>query len=128
MAHAASSFLPSPFEKAAIFTIDGVGEWTTTSYGMGEGNNIKLLKEIKFPHSLGLLYSTITAYLGFSVNNSEYKVMGLSAYGNMNKKTNQYYKKLIKVIDIKEDGSYRLDMSYFRYHYSNRMPSKKLCK
>jgi len=128
MAHAASSFLPSPFKKAAIFTIDGAGEWTTTTYGVGEGNNIKLLKEIKFPHSLGLLYSTITAYLGFSVNNSEYKVMGLSAYGNMDKKTNQYYKKLIKVIDIKEDGSYRLDMGYFKYHYSNRMPSKKLCK
>jgi len=128
MAHAASSFLPSSFKKAAIFTIDGVGEWTTTAYGIGEGNDIKLSKEIRFPHSLGLLYSTITAYLGFTVNNSEYKVMGLSAYGDTNKETNPYYKKLIKVIDIKRDGSYGLDMSYFKYHYSNRMPSNKLCK
>ncbi len=126
MAHAAS-FLMSPFEKAAILTIDGVGEWTTTTYGYGNGNEITLLKEIQFPHSLGLLYSTITAYLGFSVNNSEYKVMGLSAYGNMNKKTNPYYEKLKQVIDVKEDGSYRLDMDYFVYHYGNKMPSEKLC-
>lgn len=126
MAHAAS-FLISPFKEAAIVTIDGVGEWTTTTYGFGKENNIKLFKEIKFPHSIGLLYSTITAYLGFSVNNSEYKVMGLSPYGDMNKKTNQYYEKLKKVIDIKEDGSYRLDMDYFIFHYANRMPSKKLC-
>src|SRR3989338_4724350 len=126
LAHAAS-FLSSPFKKAAIVTIDGVGEWTTTTYGIGNGNRIKLLKEIKFPHSLGLLYSTITAYLGFSVNNSEYKVMGLSPYGTMDKKKNEYYKKLKTVIDIKEDGSYRLDLSFFTYHYKDRMPSKKLC-
>jgi len=128
LAHAAGSFLPSPFKNAAILTIDGVGEWTTTAYGIGKGNDINLEKEIKFPSSLGLLYSTITAYLGFSVNNAEYKVMGLAPYGNMNKKTNPYYLKLKKVIDIKEDGSYRLDMSYFVYHYKDRMPSKKLCK
>jgi len=128
MAHAASSFLLSPFQKAAILTVDGVGEWTTTAYGLGEGSDIKLIKEIKFPHSLGLLYSTITAYLGFSVNNSEYKVMGLSAYGDMNKETNPYYHKLKKVVDVKEDGSYRFDMSYFIYHFVDRMPSKKLCK
>lgn len=127
MAHAASSFLVSPFKKAAILTVDGVGEWTTTAYGIGENNDINLMKEIKFPHSLGLLYSTITAYLGFSVNNSEYKVMGLSPYGDMNKNTNQYYKKLKRVIDIKEDGSFRFDMDYFVYHYKDRMPSKKLC-
>lgn len=127
-AHAVGSFLPSPFKKAAIVTVDGVGEWVTTSYGIGEGNKIRMLKKIEFPHSLGLFYSTITAYLGFSVNNSEYKVMGLSPYGNMNKKTNQYYQKLRKVIDLKGDGSYRLDMSYFTYHYKNRMPSKKLCQ
>ena len=127
MAHAAS-FLISPFEKAAILTVDGVGEWTTTAYGSGEKNNIKLSKEIKFPHSLGLLYSTITAYLGFSVNNSEYKVMGLAPYGDMNKKTNPYYKKLLNVIDIKEDGSYRLNQKYFAYSYKDKMPSKKLCK
>jgi len=126
MAHAAS-FLISPFEKAAILSIDGVGEWTTTAYGYGEGNKIKLMKEIKFPHSLGLLYSTITAYLGFRVNNSEYKVMGLSAYGDMNRDRNEYYNRLKQVIDIKEDGSYRLDMSYFVFHYANRMPSQKLC-
>ena len=128
LAHAASSFLPSPFKKAAIFTIDGVGEWDTTTYGFGEGNNIELKKGLIFPDSLGLLYSTITAYLGFRVNNSEYKVMGLSAYGDMNKETNPYYSKLEKVIDIKEDGSYKLDMDYFKFHYSNRMPSAKLCK
>ncbi len=128
MAHAASTFLVSPFEKAAIVTIDGVGEWTTTTYGVGEGNKINLLKEIKFPDSLGLLYSTITAYLGFSVNNSEYKVMGLSSCGNMDKQTNPYYEKLKKVIDIKKDGSFAMDMSYFVYHYKDRMPSKKLCK
>jgi len=128
MSHAAGSFLLSPFQKAAILTVDGVGEWTTTAYGVGEDTNIELIKEIKFPSSLGLLYSTITAYLGFKVNNSEYKVMGLSAYGNMNKKTNHYYYKLKKVIDIKEDGSYRLDMKYFSFHYSGKMPSRRLSK
>lgn len=128
LAHAASSFLVSPFEKAAVVTVDGVGEWTTTTYGVGESNNIKLEKEIKFPHSIGLLYSTITAYLGFSVNNSEYKVMGLSPYGCWDKEKNQFYKKLKEVIDIKEDGSYRMDMSYFVYHYKDKMPSQKMCK
>lgn len=128
LAHAASSFLISPFHKAAILTVDGVGEWTTTAYGIGNGNDIHLMKEIRFPNSLGLLYSAITAYLGFKVNNSEYKVMGLSPYGLMDKEKNLYYKKLREVIDIKEDGSYRLDMSYFIYHYADRMPSKKLCK
>ncbi len=127
IAHA-SSFFVSPFKKAAILSVDGVGEWTTTAYGIGNNNKIDLIKEIKFPHSLGLLYSTLTAYLGFSVNNSEYKVMGLSPYGNMDKGTNPYYKKLKQVIDIKDDGSYRLDMSYFVYHFYNRMPSKKLCR
>ena len=125
--HAASAFLVSPFEKAAIVTVDGVGEWTTTAYGIGEGNSIHLLKEIKFPHSLGLFYSTITAYLGFSVNNAEYKVMGLSAYGTMDREKNQYYQKLRTVIDLKDDGSFQLDMSYFTYHYGTRMPSEKLC-
>lgn len=127
LAHAASSFLVSPFQEAAILTVDGVGEWSTTTYGVGRDNDIHLMKEIRFPHSLGLLYSTITAYLGFRVNNSEYKVMGLAAYGDMNKETNPYYMKLRKIIDIKEDGSYRLDMSYFVYHYRDKMPSKKLC-
>ncbi len=128
LAHAASSFLVSPFKKAAVVTVDGVGEWTTTTVGVGEGNNVNLLKEIRFPHSIGLLYSTITAYLGMSVNNSEYKIMGMSPYGAMDRKKNEYYKRLLRVIDIKEDGSYRLDMSYFTYHYGNKMPSKKLCE
>lgn len=127
MAHAAGSFLISPFKKSAILTVDGVGEWTTTALGVGEDNKISLKKEIIFPHSLGLLYSTITAYLGFSVNNSEYKVMGLSPYGNIHKETNPFYNKFKKIIDIKEDGSYKLDMSYFSYHYKNKMPSKKMC-
>lgn len=128
LAHAASSFLPSPYEKAAIVTADGVGEWTTTACGIGDKNKITLLKEIQFPTSIGLLYSTITAYLGFSVNNSEYKVMGLAPYGNMNTKTNPYYAKLMSIIDVKKDGSYRFDMSYFDYSFKNRMPSKKLCE
>src|SRR3989344_1601832 len=128
LAHAASSFLASPFKKAAILTVDGVGEWTTTAYGLGDDKEINLLKEIIFPHSLGLLYSAITAYLGFSVNNSEYKVMGLSPYGIMDKNQNAYYSKLKQVIDLKEDGSYRLDLSYFVYHYKDRMPSQKMCQ
>jgi len=128
LAHAASSFLVSPFPEAAILTVDGVGEWTTTAYGIGKGNDIHLMKEIRFPHSLGLLYSAITAYLGFSVNNSEYKVMGLAPYGNMNRQTSPYYPKLKKVIDVKEDGSYRLDLGYFVYHYKQKMPSEKLCQ
>src|SRR3989338_2066555 len=127
LAHAASTFLVSPFEEAAIVTVDGVGEWTTTTYGIGRGNDIELLKEIQFPPSIGLMYSTITAYLGMSVNNSEYKVMGLAPYGNMDPEKNEYYKKLRQVVDIKKDGSYRLDMGYFKYHYADRMPSKKFC-
>lgn len=127
LAHAASSFLVSPFKHAAIVTLDGVGEWTTTTYGRGDDTEIHLMKHIQFPHSIGLLYSTLTAYLGFSVNNSEYKVMGLAAYGNMDRESNPYYKKLRSIIDLKEDGSYRLDMQYFCFHYADRMPSQKLC-
>lgn len=126
LAHAASSFLVSPFDSAAVVTIDGVGEWTTTAYGVCQGSEINLQQEIKFPHSLGLLYSTITAYLGFSVNNSEYKIMGLSAYGDQNKNTNEFYKKLKRAIDVKDDGSFRLDMSYFDFHFTDHMPSFKL--
>ena len=121
MSHAASTFLVSPFKKAAILTVDGVGEWATTTFGVGEGSHITLLKEIRFPHSLGLLYSTITAYLGFSVNNSEYKVMGLSPYGKPT-----YYDQFMQLIDVKDDGSYALDMSYFLFHHAMRMPSPKL--
>lgn len=124
LCHASSAYFPSPFEKAAIFTIDGVGEWTTTAYGHAEKNKLYLEREIRFPHSVGLLYSTVTAYLGFSVNNSEYKVMGLSAYGKKDRKRNPYYQKLKEVIYIKRDGSYALNMDYFVYHYKNSMPSK----
>jgi len=123
MAHAASSYLVSPFKKAAILTVDGVGEWATTTMGYAKENDITILKQIKFPHSLGLLYSTVTAHLGFSVNNSEYKVMGLSPYGKPT-----YYEQFKKMMDIKEDGSYSLDMSYFDFHYKNTMPSKKFIK
>jgi len=127
MAHAASSFLVSPFKESAILTVDGVGEWSTLTFGVGKGNTINLMKDLEFPHSLGLLYSTITAYLGFSVNNSEYKVMGLAPYGEMNREKNPFYNKIMKMIDVKPDGSFRFDMSYFMYHYADRMPSKKLC-
>ena len=120
LAHAASAFLVSPYEEAAILTIDGVGEWATASYGYGKGNEITLLKELRFPNSVGLLYSTVTAHLGFSVNNSEYKVMGLAPYGKPT-----FYDKFKKVVDIKEDGSIEFDMSYFDYHYKLTMPSKR---
>ena len=111
LSHAASAFYPSPFEEAAVLTMDGVGEWTTTSLAVGKGSDLKVLKEIHFPHSLGLLYSAITYYTGFKVNSGEYKVMGLAPYGEPK------YAKLIKdhLIDIKEDGSFALDMSYFNY-------------
>ncbi len=109
--HAASAFYPSPFEKAAILTIDGVGEWATTSYGVGDWNKIDIMSEIKFPHSLGLLYSAFTYYTGFRVNSGEYKVMGLAPYGEPK------YVDLIldNLIDLKEDGSYKLNMKYFNY-------------
>jgi carbamoyltransferase len=109
--HAASAFFPSPFEEAAILTLDGVGEWSTTCLGVGRGNKIELTDEIRFPHSLGLLYSAFTYYTGFRVNSGEYKVMGLAPYGN------PIYKDLIleKILDLKEDGSFHLDMSYFNY-------------
>lgn len=109
--HAASAFFPSPFERAAILTIDGVGEWTTTSVGRGEGNQVELLEEIRFPHSLGLLYSAFTYYLGFRVNSGEYKVMGLAPYGEPK------FRDLIlsKLIDLKHDGSFRLNLDYFDF-------------
>ena len=124
LAHAASSFLLSPFKKSAILTIDGVGEWTTTAYGIGEDNNIHLEKEIKFPNSLGLLYSTITAYLGFTVNNAEYKVMGLAPYGEPK------YVQLIRdhLIDLKEDGSFKLNQEYFNYSVGLTMTNRKFNK
>lgn len=109
--HAASAFFPSPFEKAAVLTIDGVGEWTTTSVGRGEGNQVELLADLPFPHSLGLLYSAFTYYLGFRVNSGEYKVMGLAPYGE------PVFRDLIfsELIDLKEDGSFRLNLRYFDF-------------
>lgn len=121
LSHAASAFYPSPFERAAILTIDGVGEWSTTTIGKGVGNKIEFLKETRFPHSLGLLYSAFTYYLGFTVNSGEYKLMGLAPYGQPK------YTDLIleKVIDVKDDGSFWMDMSYFNYCSGLRMTSKK---
>ncbi len=109
--HAASAFFPSPFSEAAFLTLDGVGEWTTTTYGIGRDNKIEILAEINYPHSLGLLYSAFTYYLGFRVNSGEYKVMGLAPYGEPG------YVDLIKreLIDIRKDGSFRLNMKYFNY-------------
>ena len=121
MSHAASAFLASPFEEAAILTTDGVGEWATTAYGVGEGNRIRLVKEIHFPHSLGLLYSAITYYLGFRVNSAEYKVMGLAPYGKP-----RYLEQFRELIDVREDGSFKLNMKYFAYHYGLRMTNTRL--
>jgi carbamoyltransferase len=111
LSHAASAFFPSPFEKAAVLTMDGVGEWATTSAAMGDGNRLEIFQEIHFPHSLGLLYSAFTYYTGFKVNSGEYKLMGLAPYGEPK------YAQLIldSLIDLKADGSFRLDMSYFDY-------------
>lgn len=119
--HAASAFYPSPFEEAAILTMDGVGEWATTSMGFGSGNRIEMRKEIHFPHSLGLLYSALTYYTGFKVNSGEYKVMGLAPYGEPRFKDVM----LDKLIDVKEDGSFRLDLSYFDYCTGLRMTNQK---
>lgn len=114
MSHAASSFLCSPFEEAALLTLDGIGEWATATTGVGRGSDIQLLKEIRYPHSLGMLYSAITYYLGFKVNSAEYKVMGLAPYG----KPIYAQKMMEEMIDIKEDGSFRLNMKYFSYDYA----------
>ena len=121
LSHAGSAFYPSPFDSAAILTVDGVGEWTTTSMGLGEGLTIKLLNEIKFPHSLGLLYSAFTAFLGFRVNNGEYKVMGMAPYGKPRFKDKIYD----NLIDVAEDGSFALNMDYFSYHYSDKKTFNK---
>lgn len=111
LSHAASAFFPSPFQDAAVLTMDGVGEWTTTSLAMGSGNKLEIHKELHFPHSLGLLYSAFTYYTGFKVNSGEYKVMGLAPYGEP-----KYAQAILdKVIDVKEDGSFWLDQSYFDY-------------
>jgi len=120
LSHAASAYFPSPFEEAVILTADGVGEWATTTVAVGKKNNLEIKKEIHFPHSLGLLYSAFTYYTGFKVNSGEYKLMGLAPYGNP-----IYEDKIKKLIDIKEDGTFRLDQSYFNYATGLTMTSKK---
>ena len=120
LSHAASAFFPSPFEEAAILTADGVGEWATTTIAIGKKNNLEIKKEIHFPHSLGLLYSAFTYYTGFKVNSGEYKLMGLAPYGNP-----IYEDKIKKLVDIKEDGTFRLDQKYFNYATGLTMTNNK---
>ena len=124
LSHAAAAFFPSPFEEAGIITVDGVGEWATTAYGIGRGNHVELLKEVNFPHSLGLLYSAFTYFTGFRVNSGEYKLMGLAPYGDPK------YVDTIKreLIDIREDGSFRLNMAYFDYCAGLRMTNRRFAK
>jgi carbamoyltransferase len=124
LSHAASAFFPSPFEKAVVLTMDGVGEWATTSAAIGEGNRLEIFQEIHFPHSLGLLYSALTYFTGFKVNSGEYKVMGLAPYGEPK------YAKLIldNLIDLKADGSFRLDMDYFDYCTGLTMTNERFAK
>ena len=119
--HAASAFFPSPFDEAAILTMDGVGEWATASFGVGRGNKVQLSHELHFPHSLGLLYSAFTYFTGFKVNSGEYKLMGLAPYGEPK------YRDLIleKLIDLKPDGSFRLNMAYFGYCHTMVMTNRK---
>ena len=119
--HAASAFFPSPFTEALILTLDGVGEWPTSTIAIGKENKIKIIKEMHFPHSLGLLYSAFTYYLGFKVNSGEYKIMGLAPYGEAK------YSKVIKenLIDIKPDGSFKINMKYFNYATDLTMTNKK---
>ena len=124
LSHAASAFFPSPYDEAVILTLDGVGEWATTTVSLGKNNKINILKEIHFPHSLGLLYSAFTYFLGFKVNSGEYKVMGLAPYGEPK------FKDIIldKLIDVKEDGSFRLNMNYFDYAIGLTMTNNKFAK
>ena len=124
LSHASAAFYPSPFEEAIVLCMDGVGEWATTSAWIGKGRNIESLWEISFPHSLGLLYSSFTYYCGFKVNSGEYKLMGLAPYGN------PIYVDLIKenLIDIKKDGTFKLDISYFKFHRGFKMTSNKFDK
>src|SRR3989338_6139568 len=122
--HAASAFFPSPFQEAAVLTVDGVGEWATTTWGVGKGNVLEFKEEIHFPHSLGLFYSAFTYYTGFKVNSGEYKVMGLAPYGDP-KYVDLIYKHLI---DIKEDGSFKVNMAYFDYATGLTMTNDKFHK
>ena len=122
--HAASAFFPSPFESAAVLTLDGVGEWATSTVGHGKGNRMEILKELRFPHSLGLLYSAFTYFTGFRVNSGEYKLMGLAPYGKP-----KYVDLILEhLIDLKEDGSFRLNMEYFGYIDGLRMTNRKFAE
>lgn len=123
LSHAASAFYPSPFEDAAILTVDGVGEWATTTIGKGSGSEIEILKELQFPHSLGLLYSAFTYYTGFMVNSGEYKLMGLAPYGDPHSKRTAEFKRktLVTLIDLRADGSMLLNMDYFQFATGLRM-------
>ncbi len=120
LSHAASAFFPSPFEEALVLTADGVGEWATTTVAVGKNNDLEIKKEIHFPHSLGLLYSAFTYYIGFKVNSGEYKLMGLAPYGNP-----IYEDKIKQIVDLKEDGTFRLDQKYFNYATGLTMTNKK---
>src|SRR6059036_490556 len=122
--HAASAFYPSPFKDAAVLTMDGVGEWATSSYGIGKGNDLQLLAELHYPHSLGMLYTAFTYYTGFRVNSGEYKLMGLAPYGEP-KYTDVILRELI---DLKEDGSFRLNMKYFNYAVGLTMTNDAFAK
>lgn len=127
LSHAASAYYPSPFEEAAILTIDGVGEWATTTIGYGKENEITMLKELHFPHSIGLLYSAFTYYTGFKVNSGEYKLMGLAPYGNPgSQQTKEYKEKILsELVDIREDGSILLNMKYFKYATGLKMTNNE---
>src|SRR6478672_3907951 len=123
--HAASAFFPSPFEEAAVLTIDGVGEWATASAGVGKGSDLQLTRELRWPDSLGLLYSAFTYHTGFKVNSGEYKVMGLAPYGD-HAQADKYVKLILdNVFELREDGSFRLDQSYFDYLSGLKMTSEK---
>ncbi len=122
--HAASAFFPSPFEEAAVLTMDGVGEWATSSMGVGKGNRVELIAEMHFPHSIGLLYSAFTYYTGFKVNSGEYKVMGLAPYGEP-----KYVQTILdELIDLKEDGSFKMNMKYFNYCAGLTMTNRRFDK
>ncbi len=123
LSHASSAFFPSPFEEAVVLTADGVGEWATTTVAIGKGNNLEIKKEIHFPHSLGLLYSAFTYYIGFKVNSGEYKLMGLAPYGKP-----IFIDKIKKIVDIKDDGTFRLDQNYFNYSTGLTMTNNKFNK